>query len=180
MTPQPPQRPSAWLSLPPRCSSLQPIPAPKSPYSSTPARPTTPTMRPPFPSRSRRRPVPRIPLQQQSLEEREEREEEGRETGGETSADEGMKVPEHGKTGYHTETTSESEPGVARSEGCHSNPEQSGTEDKKHAVGSRERKLLRLPRTQVLSSEETCSLSVHQRQPLPRSDEDGTASAFVV
>eukprot|EP00066_Takifugu_rubripes_P024611 XP_011613877.1 PREDICTED: serine-rich coiled-coil domain-containing protein 1 isoform X1 [Takifugu rubripes] len=66
--------------------------------------------------------VPRIPLQQQSLEEREE---EGKETGGETSADEGMKVAEHGKTGYHTETTSESEPGVARSEGCHSNPEQS-------------------------------------------------------
>lgn len=69
--------------------------------------------------------VPRIPLQQQSLEEREEREEEGKETGGETSADEGLKVMERGKTGYHTETTSESEPCVVRSEGCHSNPEQS-------------------------------------------------------
>lgn len=66
--------------------------------------------------------APRTPLQQQSLEEREE---EGKETGGETSADEGMKVMERGKTGYQTETTSESEPGVVRSEGCHSNPEQS-------------------------------------------------------
>lgn len=69
--------------------------------------------------------VARAPLQRQSLEEREEREEEGKETGGETSAEEGMKVTERGKTGYHTETTSESEPGGARSEGCHSNPEQS-------------------------------------------------------
>uniref|UniRef100_A0A3Q4H1S4 Coiled-coil serine-rich protein 1 n=1 Tax=Neolamprologus brichardi TaxID=32507 RepID=A0A3Q4H1S4_NEOBR len=33
--------------------------------------------------------------------------------------------PETRKTGYHTETTSESEVCVVRSEGCHSNPEQS-------------------------------------------------------
>lgn len=69
--------------------------------------------------------VPRVPLQQQSLEEREEREEEGKQTGGETSADEGMKATERGKTGYQTETTSESEPCAVRSEGCRSNPEQS-------------------------------------------------------
>lgn len=66
--------------------------------------------------------VARTPLQQQSLEEREE---EGKETGEETSADEGKKVVERGQAGYHTETTSESEPCAGRSEGCHSNPEQS-------------------------------------------------------
>lgn len=69
--------------------------------------------------------VPCVPLQQQSLEEREEREEEGKETGEEMSADEKKKLMEHGKTGYHTETTSESEACAVRSEGCHSNPEQS-------------------------------------------------------
>lgn len=65
--------------------------------------------------------VPCVPLQQQSLEEREEA---AKETGEEMSADE-EKLLGRAKTGYHTETTSESEACMVRSEGCHSNPEQS-------------------------------------------------------
>lgn len=66
--------------------------------------------------------VPCVPLQQQSLEEREE---EAKETGEEMAADERKKSVGHAKTGYHTETTSESDACAVRSEGCHSNPEQS-------------------------------------------------------
>ncbi|CAF90465.1 unnamed protein product, partial [Tetraodon nigroviridis] len=66
--------------------------------------------------------VPCLPLQQQSLEEREE---EAKGSEEEMSAGEGGKSVERAKTGYHTETTSESEACAGRSEGCHSNPEQS-------------------------------------------------------
>lgn len=66
--------------------------------------------------------VPCVPLQQQSLEEREE---EAKEAGEEMSADEGERLMGRAKIGDHTETTSESEACLVRSEGCHSNPEQS-------------------------------------------------------
>ncbi|XP_035806619.1 serine-rich coiled-coil domain-containing protein 1 isoform X2 [Amphiprion ocellaris] len=69
--------------------------------------------------------VPCLPLQEQSLEERKEREEERKEARKEVSADERKELVQERKTGYHTETTSESEACVVRSEGCHSNPEQS-------------------------------------------------------
>lgn len=69
--------------------------------------------------------VPCLPLREQSLEERKEREEERKEARHEASAEERKKLVEERKTGYHTETTSESEACVVRSEGCHSNPEQS-------------------------------------------------------
>ncbi|XP_070760877.1 serine-rich coiled-coil domain-containing protein 1 [Enoplosus armatus] len=69
--------------------------------------------------------VPCLPLQEQSLEERKEREEERREATEEVSAEQRKELVEESKTGYHTETTSESEACVVRSEGCHSNPEQS-------------------------------------------------------
>ncbi|XP_049906457.1 serine-rich coiled-coil domain-containing protein 1 isoform X1 [Epinephelus moara] len=69
--------------------------------------------------------VPCLPLREQSLEERKEREEERKEARAEVSPEERKKVAEERKTGYHTETTSESEACVVRSEGCHSNPEQS-------------------------------------------------------
>ncbi|XP_034728999.1 serine-rich coiled-coil domain-containing protein 1 isoform X1 [Etheostoma cragini] len=68
--------------------------------------------------------VPCLPLQQQSLEERKERLEERQEARDELSAEE-KELTEERKAGYHTETTSESEACVVRSEGCHSNPEQS-------------------------------------------------------
>ncbi|XP_031164807.1 serine-rich coiled-coil domain-containing protein 1 isoform X4 [Sander lucioperca] len=68
--------------------------------------------------------VPCLPLQEQSLEERKERLEERKEARDELSAEEKELVEER-KAGYHTETTSESEACVVRSEGCHSNPEQS-------------------------------------------------------
>lgn len=69
--------------------------------------------------------VPCLPLQEQSLVERKEREEERKEAKEEMSAAERKQVVEQRKAGYHTETTSESEACVVRSEGCHSNPEQS-------------------------------------------------------
>ncbi|XP_026177062.1 serine-rich coiled-coil domain-containing protein 1 isoform X2 [Mastacembelus armatus] len=69
--------------------------------------------------------VPCLPLQEQSLEERKEREEERREAREEVSSEERKELGEARKVGYHTETTSESEACVVRSEGCHSNPEQS-------------------------------------------------------
>ncbi|KAK2837164.1 hypothetical protein Q5P01_014376 [Channa striata] len=69
--------------------------------------------------------VPCLPLQEQSLEERKEREEERKEATKEVSAEERKESVEDRKAGYHTETTSESETHVVRSEGCHSNPEQS-------------------------------------------------------
>uniref|UniRef100_UPI0037E78610 serine-rich coiled-coil domain-containing protein 1 isoform X1 n=2 Tax=Semicossyphus pulcher TaxID=241346 RepID=UPI0037E78610 len=69
--------------------------------------------------------VPCLPLQEQSLEERKEREEERKEAREEVSAEQRKKLVEKRKAGYHTETTSESEACVVRSEGCHSNPEQS-------------------------------------------------------
>lgn len=69
--------------------------------------------------------VPCLPLQEQSLEERKEREEERKEARKEVSEEQRKEVVEERKAGYHTETTSESEAGVVRSEGCHSNPEQS-------------------------------------------------------
>ncbi|XP_078107031.1 serine-rich coiled-coil domain-containing protein 1 isoform X3 [Sander vitreus] len=68
--------------------------------------------------------VPCLPLQEQSLEERKERLEERKEARDELSAEEKELVEER-KAGYLTETTSESEACVVRSEGCHSNPEQS-------------------------------------------------------
>ncbi|KAA8592146.1 hypothetical protein FQN60_017601 [Etheostoma spectabile] len=68
--------------------------------------------------------VPCLPLQEQSLEERKERLEERQEARDELSAEE-KELAEERKAGYHTETTSESEACVVRSEGCHSNPEQS-------------------------------------------------------
>ncbi|XP_059192869.1 serine-rich coiled-coil domain-containing protein 1 [Centropristis striata] len=69
--------------------------------------------------------VPCLPVQEQSLEERKEREEERKEARDKVSAAERKKLVEERKAGYHTETTSESEACVVRSEGCHSNPEQS-------------------------------------------------------
>lgn len=69
--------------------------------------------------------VPCLPLQEQSLEERKEREEERKEARKELSAEKKEALDHDRKTGYHTETTSESEACVVRSEGCHSNPEQS-------------------------------------------------------
>lgn len=69
--------------------------------------------------------VPCLPPQEQSLEERREREEERKEAREEVSAEQRKEVVEERKAGYHTETTSESEACVVRSEGCHSNPEQS-------------------------------------------------------
>lgn len=54
-----------------------------------------------------------------------EREEERKEARKEVSAKERKVLVEERKAGYHTETTSESEACVVRSEGCHSNPEQS-------------------------------------------------------
>nr|XP_046243599.1 serine-rich coiled-coil domain-containing protein 1 [Scatophagus argus]XP_046243600.1 serine-rich coiled-coil domain-containing protein 1 [Scatophagus argus]XP_046243601.1 serine-rich coiled-coil domain-containing protein 1 [Scatophagus argus]XP_046243602.1 serine-rich coiled-coil domain-containing protein 1 [Scatophagus argus]XP_046243603.1 serine-rich coiled-coil domain-containing protein 1 [Scatophagus argus] len=69
--------------------------------------------------------VPCLPLQEQSLQERKEREEERTEAREEVSAEQRKELVEERKTGYHTETTSESEACVVRSEGCHSNPEQS-------------------------------------------------------
>ncbi|KAM6931152.1 serine-rich coiled-coil domain-containing protein 1 [Xenentodon cancila] len=69
--------------------------------------------------------VPCPPLQEQSLEERKEREEERQEAKKEESAVKQKELVEEKKTGYQTETTSESEACVVRSEGCHSNPEQS-------------------------------------------------------
>ncbi|XP_060894817.1 serine-rich coiled-coil domain-containing protein 1 [Labrus mixtus] len=68
--------------------------------------------------------VPCLPLQEQSLEERKEREEERREakeakeSREEVFAEQRKGLVEKRKSGYITETTSESE-------GCHSNPEQS-------------------------------------------------------
>ncbi|XP_063753699.1 serine-rich coiled-coil domain-containing protein 1 isoform X2 [Eleginops maclovinus] len=69
--------------------------------------------------------VPCLPLREQSLEERREREEERKEVRDELSAVERKESVEKRKAGYHTETTSESEACVVRSEGCQSNPEQS-------------------------------------------------------
>ncbi|XP_041642600.1 serine-rich coiled-coil domain-containing protein 1 [Cheilinus undulatus] len=69
--------------------------------------------------------VPCLPLQEQSPEERKEREEERREAREEVFAEQRRGLVERRKSGYHTETTSESEACVVRSEGCHSNPEQS-------------------------------------------------------
>lgn len=69
--------------------------------------------------------VPCLPLQEQSLEERKEREEERKEATEVVSVEQRKELVEKRKAGYHTETTSESEAGVVRSEGCHSNPEQS-------------------------------------------------------
>ncbi|XP_008284531.1 serine-rich coiled-coil domain-containing protein 1 [Stegastes partitus] len=69
--------------------------------------------------------VPCAPLQEQSLEERKEREEERKEARKEVPAEKRKELVQERKTGYHTETTSESEACVVRSEGCHSNPEQS-------------------------------------------------------
>ncbi|XP_040010530.1 serine-rich coiled-coil domain-containing protein 1 [Xiphias gladius] len=69
--------------------------------------------------------VPCLPLQEQSVEERKEREEERKEAREEVSAEERKELVEESKAGYLTETTSESEACVVRSEGCHSNPEQS-------------------------------------------------------
>ncbi|XP_072243883.1 serine-rich coiled-coil domain-containing protein 1 isoform X2 [Leuresthes tenuis] len=69
--------------------------------------------------------VPCLPLQEQSLEEREEREEERQEAKKEESPEKSKELVQEEKTGYHAETTSESETCVVRSEGCHSNPEQS-------------------------------------------------------
>ncbi|XP_068613988.1 serine-rich coiled-coil domain-containing protein 1-like [Brachionichthys hirsutus] len=66
--------------------------------------------------------LPCLPLQGQSLEERKGREEERKEVREEVSPEKGKE--EERKAGYHTETTSESEACVVRSEGCHSNPEQ--------------------------------------------------------
>ncbi|XP_034397478.1 serine-rich coiled-coil domain-containing protein 1 [Cyclopterus lumpus] len=69
--------------------------------------------------------VPCLPLREQSLEERQEREEERKEAQDEVSAKERMELVEERKASCRKETTSESEACVARSEGCHSNPEQS-------------------------------------------------------
>ncbi|XP_037634626.1 serine-rich coiled-coil domain-containing protein 1 isoform X3 [Sebastes umbrosus] len=73
--------------------------------------------------------VPCLPLREQSLEERKEREEERKEARDEArdevSAEERKESVGERRAGYHTETTSESEACVVRSEGCHSNPEQS-------------------------------------------------------
>ncbi|XP_068166027.1 serine-rich coiled-coil domain-containing protein 1 isoform X2 [Antennarius striatus] len=68
--------------------------------------------------------VPCLPLQEQSLQERKEREEERKEARDEVSLEQGKELAGDRKAGYHTETTSENEVYVVRSEGCHSNPEQ--------------------------------------------------------
>ncbi|XP_034026373.1 serine-rich coiled-coil domain-containing protein 1 [Thalassophryne amazonica] len=67
--------------------------------------------------------IPCLPLQEQSLEERKEREEERREAKEEVSAETRTDLVEENNAGYHTDTTSESEARVVRSEGCYSNPE---------------------------------------------------------
>ncbi|XP_054467382.1 serine-rich coiled-coil domain-containing protein 1 [Anoplopoma fimbria] len=69
--------------------------------------------------------VPCLPLREQSLEERKEREEERKEARDEVSTKERIELVAEKKAVDHTETTSESEACVVRSEGCHSNPEQS-------------------------------------------------------
>lgn len=69
--------------------------------------------------------MPCLPLHEQSLEERKEREEERREAREEVTAEQRKELVGRRKAGYQTETTSESEACVVRSEGCHSNPEQS-------------------------------------------------------
>ncbi|XP_029019315.1 serine-rich coiled-coil domain-containing protein 1 isoform X2 [Betta splendens] len=69
--------------------------------------------------------VPCLPLQEQSVEERKEREEERKEARVVVSARERKEPAQDRKSGYNTETTSESEACAARSEGCRSNPEQS-------------------------------------------------------
>ncbi|XP_074526398.1 serine-rich coiled-coil domain-containing protein 1 isoform X1 [Halichoeres trimaculatus] len=69
--------------------------------------------------------VPCLPLKEQSAEERREREEERKEARDDVFAEQRKGLAEKRKSGYHTETTSESEACVVRSEGCHSNPEQS-------------------------------------------------------
>ncbi|XP_075955355.1 serine-rich coiled-coil domain-containing protein 1 [Anarhichas minor] len=70
--------------------------------------------------------VPCLPLREQSLEERKEREEERKEAMDEVSAEERIELVEERKASVRKETASESEAcGAVRSEGCHSNPEQS-------------------------------------------------------
>ncbi|KAM9392305.1 serine-rich coiled-coil domain-containing protein 1 isoform 2-T2 [Pholidichthys leucotaenia] len=66
--------------------------------------------------------VPCLPLQEQSVEEREEERQEVRKG---SSAGKREELVQDRQTGYHTETTSESEARAVRSEGCHSNPEHS-------------------------------------------------------
>ncbi|KAM3868188.1 serine-rich coiled-coil domain-containing protein 1 [Diretmus argenteus] len=68
--------------------------------------------------------VPCPPPQQQSPEEKKETEEERTEVKEEVS-EERKELVEERMGGYQTETTSESEACVVRSDGCHSNPEQS-------------------------------------------------------
>ncbi|KAM9360588.1 serine-rich coiled-coil domain-containing protein 1 [Symphorus nematophorus] len=82
--------------------------------------------------------VPCLPLQEQSLEERKEREEERKEAREEVSLEQRKELVEERKTGYHTETTSESEACVVRSEGVHSNPEQSERKPR-HTLSVQER-----------------------------------------
>ncbi|RVE68117.1 hypothetical protein OJAV_G00088480 [Oryzias javanicus] len=67
--------------------------------------------------------VPCLPLQEQSKEEREEREEERQEAQKEEFTENKSDLVNERKPCFHSETTSESEANVARSEGCHSNPE---------------------------------------------------------
>lgn len=72
--------------------------------------------------------VPCLPVQEQSPEERKEREEERREARAAeaaTASEQRRALVARRKAGCRAETTSESEAGAARSEGCHSNPEQS-------------------------------------------------------
>lgn len=76
--------------------------------------------------------MPCLPVQEQSPEERKEREEERREARAAEAAAAAVAASEHRralvarrKAGCRAETTSESEAGAVRSEGCHSNPEQS-------------------------------------------------------
>ena len=76
-----------------------------------------------------------MPLQQQSLEEKGE---EAKETGEEMSAHERKKLMGRAKTGYHTETTSESEASVVRGEGCRANSEQSERRTR-HTLSAQER-----------------------------------------
>lgn len=67
--------------------------------------------------------VPCLPLQEQSQEEREEREEERQEAQKEELTENKSDLVNERKPCLLSETTSESEANVARSEGCHSNPE---------------------------------------------------------
>ncbi|KAM9810302.1 serine-rich coiled-coil domain-containing protein 1 [Neosynchiropus ocellatus] len=82
--------------------------------------------------------VPVLPLREQLLEERKEREEERKEARDQVPLKERMGLVRERKASYNTETTSESEVGVVRSEGCQLNPEPSERKTR-HTLSFQER-----------------------------------------